>query len=133
VTEVIEALSIGGWPDNLSLTPADALDANADYLDMIVHVDVPESTEPGAIPTESDACLPVEAADGHWLAAEIKLGHQRVDEAAANLLALKEKLSPATNAACGALCVIVADSPTYTRPTASSSPRSLPSVHKKPR
>jgi len=41
VTETIEALSIGGWPDNLTLTPADALEANADYLDMIVHTDVP--------------------------------------------------------------------------------------------
>jgi predicted AAA+ superfamily ATPase len=32
--------SIGGWPDNLTLAPADALDANADYLNMIVHTDV---------------------------------------------------------------------------------------------
>jgi len=58
----------------------------------------------------------IAAADGRWLAAEIKLGHHRVDEAAGNLLAPKEKLAPATNAACGALLVIVADSPTYTRP-----------------
>jgi len=243
VTETIEALSIGGWPDNLTLTPADALEANADYLDMIVHTDVPRvdgarrdpdgvrrllasyarnvatnaslrtiaraaekplgettlhdylrvlgrlfliedqpSWKPqlrsrvrlastpkrhladpslavaalGATPQrllgpeielagflfesqathdlrvyaqphraevrfyrdnkglEIDAI--VEAADGRWLAAEIKLGHHRVDEAARHLLALKEKLSPATNAACGALLVIVADTPTYTRP-----------------
>jgi hypothetical protein len=39
-----------------------------------------------------------------------------VDEAAGNLLALRDKLSPSTNAACGALLVIVADTPTYTRP-----------------
>jgi uncharacterized protein len=242
VPKVIEALSIGGWPDNLTLTPADALDANADYLDVIVHADVhrvdgvrrdPDgirrllasyarnvatdaslrtigraaerplgetalhdylrvlgrlfliedqpSWKPalrsrvrlaatpkrhladpslavaalGATPRrllgpeielagflfesqaihdlrvyaqphrgevrfyrdnkglEIDAI--VEAADGRWLAAEIKLGHHRVDEAAHHLLALKEKLSPATNAACGALLVVVADSPTYTR------------------
>lgn len=42
----------------------------------------------------------VEAPDGRWLAAEIELGHHRVDEAARHLLALKEKLSPAVNAAC---------------------------------
>ncbi len=243
VVEAIEALSTGGWPDNLTLTPADALEANADYLDMIVHTDVPRvdgvrrdpdgirrllasyarnvatnaslrtiartaeqplgetvlhdylrvlgrlfliedqpSWKPqlrsrvrlaatpkrhladpslavaalGATPQrllgpeielagflfesqaihdlriyaqphraevrfyhdnkglEIDAI--VEAADGRWLAAEIKLGHNRVDEAARNLLALKEKLSPAANAACGALLVVVADTPTYTRP-----------------
>jgi len=243
VTETIEALSIGGWPDNLTLTPADALEANADYLDMIVHTDVPRvdgarrdpdgvrrllasyarnvatnaslrtiaraaakplgettlhdylrvlgrlfliedqpSWKPqlrsrvrlaatpkrhladpslavaalGATPQrllgpeielagflfesqaihdlrvyaqphraevrfyrdnkglEIDAI--VEAPDGRWLAAEIKLGHHRVDEAARHLLALKEKLSATTNAACGTLLVIVADTPTYTRP-----------------
>ncbi len=58
----------------------------------------------------------VETPDGRWIAAEVKLGHNRVDEGAHNLLALKDKLSDATNAACGALVVIVADSPTYTRP-----------------
>jgi uncharacterized protein len=243
VTEAIEALAIGGWPDNLGLAAADALDANADYLDVIVHADIHrvdrvrrdpdgvrrllasyarnvasdaslraiarsaerplgESTlhdyirvlerlyliedqpawkpalrsrvrlaatpkrhlaDPslavaalGATPQrllgpeielagflfesqaihdlrvyaqphrgevrfyrdnkglEVDAI--VEAADGNWLAAEIKLGHHRVDEAARNLLALREKLSPAAKAACGALLVVVADSPTYMRP-----------------
>lgn len=243
VTEAIEALAIGGWPDNLTLTPADAIDANADYLDVIAHADVQridgirrdpdgvrrllasyarniatdaslrtiartaekplgETTlhdylrvlgrlfliedQPSwkphlrsrvrlaatpkrhlADPSLAVAVLGatlqrllgpeielagflfesqaihdlrvyaqphraevrfyrdnkgleidaiVEAANGRWLAAEIKLGHHRVDEAAHNLLALKTKLSPATNAACGALLVIVADSPTYTRP-----------------
>lgn len=243
VTEAIEALSIGGWPDNLALALADALEANADYLDVIVHADVhrvddirrdpdgvrrllasyarnvatdaslrtigrtaetpmAETTlhdylrvlgrlfliedqpswkpqlrsrvrlaatpkrhlaDPslavaalGATPQrllgpeielagflfesqvihdlrvyaqphraevrfyrdnkglEIDAI--VEATDGRWLAMEIKLGHQRVDEGARNLLALKNKLSSETNAACGGLLVIVADSPTYTRP-----------------
>jgi predicted AAA+ superfamily ATPase len=243
VVEAIEALSIGGWPDNLALTPADALEANADYLDAIVHTDVNrvdgvrrdpdglrrllasyarnmatdaslrtiaraaetplgESTlhdyvrvlerlfliedqpswkpelrsrvrlaatpkrhlaDPslavaalGATPErllgpeielagflfesqaihdlrvyaqphraevrfyrdnkglEIDAI--VEKADGRWLAAEIKLGHHRVDDAARSLLELRKKLSPAANAACGALLVVVADSPTYTRP-----------------
>ncbi len=40
VTQVTEALSIGGWPDNLDLTPREALEANVDYLDMIVHTDI---------------------------------------------------------------------------------------------
>jgi predicted AAA+ superfamily ATPase len=58
----------------------------------------------------------VETAAGHWIAVEVKLGHNRVDEGAANLLALREKLSPEVNANCGALLVVVADTPTYTRP-----------------
>jgi hypothetical protein len=58
----------------------------------------------------------VETAAGRWIAVEVKLGHNRVDEGAANLLALKEKLSPEVNASCGALLVVVADPPTYTRP-----------------
>jgi predicted AAA+ superfamily ATPase len=243
VTEAIEALAIGGWPDNIGLTPGDALDANADYLDVIVNTDIrrvdgarrdPDGVrrllasyarnvataaslrtigrtaeEPpsegtlhdylralrrlfliedqpswkprlrsrvrlaatpkrhladpslavaalGATPErllgpeielagflfesqvvhdlrvyaqphrgtvrfyrdnkglEIDAI--VEAVDGRWIAVEIKLGHHRVDEGARNLLALREKLSAEANAACGALLVVVADSPTYTRP-----------------
>ncbi len=243
VSEAIEALAVGGWPDNLTLGAADALQANADYLDVIVHADVDrvdgvrrdpggvrrllasyarnvattaslrtiartaeralaESTlhdylrvlgrlfliedQPswkpqlrsrvrlGATPKRhlADPSLAVaalgatpqrllgaeielagflfesqavhdlrvyaqphrgevrfyrdnkglevdaiiETPDGRWLAAEVKLGHNRVDEAAHNLLALTEKLSPATKAGCGALLVIVADTPTYTRP-----------------
>ena len=243
VTEAIEALAVGGWPDNLSLARDDAFDANADYLDVIVGADVhrvggvrrdpdgvrrllasyarnvatdaslrtiaraaeqplsestlhdylhvlrrlflieeQESWKPalrsrvriaatpkrhladpslavaalGATPQrllgpeielagllfesqaihdlrvysqphrgqvrfyrdnkglEVDAII--EATDGRWIAAEVKLGHNRVPEGARNLLALREKLSPEANAACGALLVIVADSPTYTRP-----------------
>jgi predicted AAA+ superfamily ATPase len=58
----------------------------------------------------------VETVAGRWIAIEVKLGHNRVDEGAANLLALREKLSPEVNANCGALLVVAADSPTYTRP-----------------
>jgi predicted AAA+ superfamily ATPase len=243
VAEAIEAVVVGGWPDNLDLSPADALDANADYIDVIVNADVrrvdgvardPEgvrralasyarnvatdaslrtigrdmegsvseatlrdylhtlgrlfliedqaSWKPrlrsrvrlaakpkrhladpslavaalGASPQrllgpeielagflfesqaihdlrvyaqphrgtvrfyrdnkglEVDAI--VEAADGRWIGVEVKLGHSRVDEGARNLLALRKKLSAEANAACGALLILVADSPTYTRP-----------------
>jgi len=243
VAEAVQALAIGGWPDNLALSPADALDANADYLEVIVDADIPrvegvkrdpdgirrllasyarnistdaglrtiarvaeeplaestlhdylhalrrlfliedqESWKPalrsrvrlaatpkrhladpslavaalGATPQrllgpeielagllfesqvihdlrvyaqphrgqvrfyrdnkglEVDAI--VETPDGRWFAAEVKLGHHRVQEGAHNLLALRDKLSPEAGAACGALVVIVADSPTYTRP-----------------
>lgn len=243
VAEAIEAVAIGGWPDNLGLAPADGLDANVDYVDVIVNVDVrrvdgvkrdpdgvkrllasyarnvatdaslrtigrdmaesiSEATlhdylrtlgrlfliedqgswkprlrsrvrlaakpkrhlaDPslavaalGATPErllgpeialaghlfesqaihdlriyaqphrgtvrfyrdnkglEVDAI--VEATDGRWIGVEVKLGHNRVDEAAHNLHALRAKLSPEVNAACGALLVVVADSPTYTRP-----------------
>lgn len=58
----------------------------------------------------------VEAADGRWIGVEAKLGHNRVDEGARNLLALRSKLPDEVNAACGALMVVVASSPTYTRP-----------------
>jgi uncharacterized protein len=243
VAEAIEALAVGGWPDNLGLAIGDALDANVDYLDVIVNADVrrvdgvkrdPDGvrrliasyarnvatdaalrtiarsaevplseatlhdylrvlrrlfliedqeawkprlrsrirlaatpkrhlTDPSlavaallATPQrllgpeielggflfesqvvhdlrvyaqpqrgtvrfyrdnkglEVDAI--VESADGRWIAVEVKLGHNRVDEGAANLLALRKKLSAEANAACGALLVVVADSPTYVRP-----------------
>lgn len=242
VVEAIEALATGGWPDNLGLTTTDALDANADYLDVIVNADIQrvdsvrrdpdgvrrllasyarnvstaaalrtigrtaeqppaeatlhdyiralrrlyliedqDSWKPslrsrvrlaatpkrhladpslavaalGATPQrlldpeielagllfesqvihdlrvyaqphrasvrfyrdnkglEVDAII--EAVDGRWVGVEAKLGYHRVDEGAANLLALREKLSDEANAACGALVVAVADSPTYTR------------------
>ncbi len=57
----------------------------------------------------------VESTDGRWLAAEVKLGHAAVNEAASHLLALREKLAEPVRASCGALVVIVADSPTYVR------------------
>lgn len=243
VADAIQALSIGGWPDNLELEPEDALEANSDYLDVIVHTDVhrvdgvrrdpegvrrllasyarnvatdaalatigrtaeeplreatlheyvrvlrrlyliddQESWKPslrsrvrlavtpkrhladpslavaalGATPKrllgpeielagllfesqvihdlrvyaqahraqvrfyrdnkglEVDAI--VEATDGRWAAFEVKLGHHRVDEGAQNLLALRDKLADPVRSACGALAVVVADSPTYVRP-----------------
>lgn len=46
----------------------------------------------------------------------MKLGHNRVDQGARNLLALRAKLTDAAISACGALMVVVADSPTYERP-----------------
>lgn len=243
VADAVESLATGGWPDNLELGTEDALDANRDYLDMIVEVDVhrvdnvrrdpdgirrllasyarnlatdaslrtigrtaevplPEQTlhsylhtlkrlflvedqdswkpslrsrvrlaatpkrhlaDPslavaalGATPgrllgpeieltgflfesqvvhdlrvyaqpsratvrfyrdnkgLEVDAV--VESTDGRWIAVEAKLGHQGVEEGARNLLALRAKLTDAATASCGALVVVVADSPTYTRP-----------------
>jgi len=243
VAEAVRALAVGGWPDNLNLEPRDAVEANADYVDVIVNTDIRRvdgvSRDPDGVrrllasyarnvatdaalktigrtaerplsePTIHDyvralkrlyliedqeswkpslrsrvrlAATPkrhladpslavaalgttperllgpeielsgllfesqvvhdlrvyaqphragvrfyrdnkgleldaiVEATDGRWLAVEVKLGHNRVDEGAASLLALRGKLSADTNAACGALVVVVADSPTYTRP-----------------
>lgn len=243
VREAVEALVMGGWPDNLGLELADALDANADYLDLIVNTDIrrvdgvrrdpdgvrrllasyarnvatdatlrtigrtaeqplgestlhdyvhalkrlyliedQESWKPSlrsrirlaatpkrhlADPSLAVAALGatskrllgpeielagflfesqvihdlrvyaqphratvrfyrdnkglevdavVEATDGRWIAIEVKLGHHRVDEGAANLLALRDKLATEVSASCGALMVVVANSPTYTRP-----------------
>jgi predicted AAA+ superfamily ATPase len=243
VTDAVEALTIGGWPDNLRLTLTDALDANIDYLDVIVDADIhrvenvrrdpdgvrrlvasyarnvatdaalrtigrctdipmseatlhnylrvlkrlfliedQQSWKPNlrsrvrlaatpkrhlADPSLAVAALGttpkrllgseielagflfeslavhdlrvyaqvhradvrfyrdnkglevdavIEANDGRWIAVEVKLGHQRVDEAATNLHALQGKLPDTVNAQCGALVVVTADTPTYTRP-----------------
>jgi len=242
VSKTIEALAIGGWPDNLGLSVSDGLDANADYLEVIVNTDVrrvdevrrdPDAvrrlvasyarnvatdaslralgradeqpisettlhdyiralrrlfliedqpawkprlrsrirlaatpkrhlTDPslavaalGATPErllgpeielagylfesqvvhdlriyaqasrgvvrfyrdnkglEVDAI--VEARDGRWLGVEAKLGAGRIDEAARSLLAMRAKLSSEANDLCGALVVVVPDTPTYTR------------------
>lgn len=243
VRDAVEALAVGGWPDNLTLEPTDALEANIDYLDVIVQADVQRvdgvrrdpdgvrrlissyarnvatdaslrtigqsSEQPLSEPTLHDyltalrrlfiiedqeswgpalrsrvrlAATPrrhladpslavaalgatparllgpeiewtgflfeslvvhdlrvyaqphrgqvrfyrdnkglevdavVERPDGRWLGVEVKLGHHRVDEGAAHLLALRDKVSEATRDACAALMVVVADSPTYVRP-----------------
>ena len=39
--EIVSHLAAGGWPANLDLGVDDALDANAEYLHAIVHVDLP--------------------------------------------------------------------------------------------
>lgn len=57
----------------------------------------------------------VEATSGHWCAFEAKLGHDRVDAGARALLAMRDKLSAEVKQRCGALVVVVADSPTYVR------------------
>lgn len=243
VPEAVEVLAVGGWPTNLDLDPGEALDANADYLEMIVQTDVrrvdgvkrdpdgvrrliasyarnvatdaalrtigrtaeqplseptlhdylralrrlflvedQESWRPtlrsrvrlaatpkrhladpslavavlGATPDrllgpeielagflfesqvihdlrvyaephrasvrfyrdnkglEVDAV--VEARDGRWIAVEVKLGHHRIEEGAQNLLALHTKVADEVRSRCGSLVVVVADSPTYTRP-----------------
>lgn len=58
----------------------------------------------------------VEHRDGRWLGVEAKLGAGRIDEGAAHLLALRDKIDPATTARCAGLIVVAADTPTYLRP-----------------
>lgn len=242
VTDLIEAMVVGGWPANLGLTVREALDANTDYLDMIIEADVhriegvrrdPDrvrriiasyarniatdaalrtigrtSDEPVTESTtraylaaltrlflvdDQDAWKPslrsrirlaatpkrhladpslaiaalgatperllhseirwagflfesqvvhdlrvyadvhrstvrfyrdnkgleidaiVEARDGRWVALEVKLGPDRVDEAASSLLSLRSKVAEEVREQCGALVVVTADSPTYVR------------------
>lgn len=57
----------------------------------------------------------VERRDGRWLGVEVKLGLSQVAAAAANLLTMHGKLGAEVRAACGALLVVVADTPTYVR------------------
>jgi uncharacterized protein len=57
----------------------------------------------------------VERRDGRCLGVEVKLGVSQVDAAAANLLAMRDKLDAEVHAASSALLVVVADSPTYVR------------------
>lgn len=243
VTDLIEAMVVGGWPVNLDLTARDALDANADYLDMIIEADMPRiegvrrdphrvrrliasyarntatdaalrtigrtSDEPVTETTtraylaaltrlflveDQDAWKPslrsrirlaatpkrhladpslaiaalgatperllhseiswagflfesqvvhdlrvyaavhrstvrfyrdnkgleidaiVEARDGRWVAIEVKLGPDRVNEAASSLISLRSKVAEEVRDQCGALVVVTADSPTYVRP-----------------
>ncbi len=58
----------------------------------------------------------VERRDGRWIGVEVKLGVSQLEAAASNLLAMLDKLDDETRTACGALLVVVADSPTYVRP-----------------
>lgn len=58
----------------------------------------------------------VEAADGRWAAFEVKLGSGRVDEAAANLLKLAERIDAARTGEPSLLGVIVGPGYGYVRP-----------------
>ena len=243
VAEAVEAISTGGWPTNLGLSVKEALDANVDYLDLIVHTDIQRvdgvqrdpdgvrrliasygrniataaslrtlartSEQPLSEPTLHDyvkalkrlyliedqdswspslrsrvrlAATPkrhladpslavaaldatpdrllgpeielagflfesqvihdlrvyaqvhrasvrcyrdnkdlevdavVEARSGRWIGVEVKLGTYRLEDSARNLLAMREKLADGVRSLCGALVVVVADSPTYIRP-----------------
>ena len=58
----------------------------------------------------------VEATNGRWIAVEVKLGQHRIDEGAENLLTLRGKLAASVADRCGALIVVGANTPTYTRP-----------------
>ncbi len=40
VTESVDAIVVGGWPTNVGLSVAQSLEANIDYLDMVVTADV---------------------------------------------------------------------------------------------
>ncbi|RIK09473.1 MAG: ATP-binding protein [Acidobacteria bacterium] len=242
VADLVEVMAIGGWPANLDLTTQEALDANADYLDMIIEVDMARidgvrrdpyrvrrllasyarnvatdaalrtigraSDEPVAEATlhsylaalsrqflieDQDAWKPslrsrvrlaatpkrhladpslaiaalgatperllrseiewagflfesqvihdlrvyaavhrstlrfyrdnkgleidgiVESRDGRWIGIEVKLGHDRIDEAASNLLSLRGKVAGDVSDRCGGLAVVTANSPTYVR------------------
>lgn len=44
VRDIAEHLVRGGWPGHLHLSWDEAMDANQDYLDTLVHVDVPQVT-----------------------------------------------------------------------------------------
>lgn len=57
----------------------------------------------------------IEARDGRWVAVEVKLGQRFVDEAARNLLAMREKLADKHRELCGALVVVTPRAPTYQR------------------
>jgi hypothetical protein len=57
----------------------------------------------------------VERADGRWVAIEVKLGQRWVDEAAKNLLSLRDTVSRDAAERCGALVVVTPESMTHVR------------------
>lgn len=42
IAEVIDAMAVGGWPQNIGLAAIDAIDANNGYIDVIAEVDIRE-------------------------------------------------------------------------------------------
>ena len=54
--------------------------------------------------------------NGRWIAVEVKLGQHPIDEGVKNLLALRGRLAASVADHCGALVVVGANTPTYTRP-----------------
>lgn len=62
---------------------------------------------------EADAI--VERDDGRWVGIEVKLGSRWIDQAAVSLLTLRDRVVTDAADRCGALVVVVPESPTYIR------------------
>ncbi|MEX2527069.1 MAG: DUF4143 domain-containing protein [Gemmatimonadota bacterium] len=62
---------------------------------------------------EADAII--ERDDGRWIAFEIKLGGRWIDQGAANLLEIRNRVDPEAAERCAGLVVVTPESPTYIR------------------
>jgi hypothetical protein len=63
-----------------------------------------------------EADIVIEFPDGRWVAVEVKLGQAHVDQAAANLIKLRERVDTASSGDPIGLVVVTATGPAYTRP-----------------
>ena len=62
-----------------------------------------------------EADIVIEFPDGRWIAVEVKLGHSQVDQAAANLIALRDRVDARSTGEAVALVVVTATGAAYTR------------------
>lgn len=63
-----------------------------------------------------EADIIVEFPDGRWMALEVKLGQGQVDQAAANMIKLRDRVDISMTGEPVALVVVVGSGPAYTRP-----------------
>ncbi|MEI6363875.1 MAG: DUF4143 domain-containing protein [Actinomycetes bacterium] len=63
-----------------------------------------------------EADIVIEFPDGRWIAVEVKLGQAHVDQAAANLIKLRERVDTASSGDPVGLVVVTATGSAYTRP-----------------
>lgn len=62
-----------------------------------------------------EADIVIEFPDGRWIAVEVKLGHSQVDQAAADLIALRHRVDAQSPGEAVALVVVTATGAAYTR------------------
>jgi predicted AAA+ superfamily ATPase len=118
----------GGWPGNLAYSPKDSSEAIKEYINLIIDDDLEtfgflfeamvERDLKIYADSFNDKCYRyqdyqnreidtvIELEDGQWCAFEIKLGANKIEEVAKNLLALKQQIEKEKGKAPSVICVI---------------------------
>ncbi len=94
VEDLAFAVCRGGWPASVTMSKEVALDTSLCTCDLRIYSDVNGANVfhyHDKYNLEADIIISLR--DGRWAAIEVKLGQKQIEEAARNLLKLKEKIN----------------------------------------